>query len=963
MQTSHRFNRFAALLLATVTGVLTAGQAAAEPLIYLNGNWQFAHAPTAADAQKLTGFQRPGFDTTAFRPIPVPSNWAMQGFEAPTYKKFPNDQGPEGFYLHQFTLPDEWRDRRVLLHFGGVWAGAEVWVNGVLAGRHDSGFTGFSFDVSKQLKKGANTLAVRVRQTYMEYAMDANDDWSLGGIYRDVTLEAMPKQRWLETPTVQTTFDDQFRDADLKVRVMVGDKHKRLVPGNYVGPGDPYELRLSLRDKSGKLVQEERHQIPAHYGTGRETSATLRVQAPRQWTAETPELYTLRIELLEKGEVAHAREEKVGFRQISTAGGVFRINGQAVKLRGVNRHEEHPDVGRATTRANWVQDIKLMKEANINFIRLAHYPPAKGFIELCDEMGMYVGNEVPFGYAGEALDNPAYASATLLRSWATVARDLNNPSVIYWSIGNEDPLTNLHLAAVRAVKAWDPTRPVLLPWRAEQWLPPEIDIMAPHYWTAQENSDFAARSTRPVITTEFTHAYGEHGMGGLNERWRALIQHPAGAGGAIWMWADQGLKLNTRKPDGSLDGPLKLTTDGWDGIVDSYRQPTRDYWEAKAVYAPVYPVPEQVAFNASQASVEVPIQNEYDFTDLDAVKIEWTLMQDDQQLATGKTTLAGVPHAAAPFSLPITAIKQVQPGATYYAWFTFRRADGSEITRRTVELVPAVPVPAAQAYLPPVTVAEGDGVVVSAGATSYRFDPAMGELIGATVDGVQVLSAAKPALWRPLNPSETVQLKPGQADKLVDLDRARGTVSRWEVTPAGGNIHIAARVDYSVDAANRYQVDYTYVIKGDGSLTVRYAVTPAVEAPWLPFVGMTLRTPTKIERLRWLGLGPLDAAPNMRTASILGVWAGRYVSPETTGLKAFRWADFTVAKGAGFRVRQDGYIDTASDGANSVKVLAAVVGRGSKGRRPEAPSPLLDTVVGKDGRPTFVGEFSIEPRR
>lgn len=936
---------------------------AAQPGMSLNGTWQFAHAPTQADAARLADFFKPGFDRKGFQPTPVPSNWAMQGFEQPTYKRFPKDQGAEGFYLRQFTMPAEWSDRRVVLHFGGVWAGAEVWLNGEPVGRHDSGFTGFSFDVTRQLRKGDNTLAVRVRQTYQEYTLDANDDWSLGGIYRDVTLETMPKHRWLETPTVQTVFDDQYRDADLTVRVMVRDTNKRLVPGNYIGPGEPYELRMALFDKSGKEIQGQRFDLPAHHGTGRETSATLHVQRPLHWTAETPNLYTLRIQILQGGKVTHEREQKVGFRQISTAGGVFRINGQAVKLRGVNRHEEHPDLGRATTREQWIEDIKLMKAANINFIRLAHYPPARGFIELCDEIGMYVGNEVPFGYGGDSLDDPAFASATLLRSWATVARDLNNPSVVFWSIGNEDPLTSLHMDAVRAVKGWDPTRPVLLPWRAEHWLPPEIDIMAPHYWTAQAYDDFAARSTRPVITTEFSHAYGEHGMGGLNERWRALTRHPSGAGGAIWMWADQGLKHVTRKPDGSLGGEFKLTPDGWDGIVDSYRKPTRDYWEAKAVYAPVYPVPERVTFSGNQASVDVPIKNEYDFTDLNQVKIEWALMEDDRQLASGSARLAGEAHAAVPFTLPLAAIKELQPGATYYAWFTFRRADGSEITRRTVELVHAGPTHTVHVAAAPVVVEKGAQLRITAGKASYAFDPASGQLAGATLDGVPVLGAMRPTLWRPLNPSETVQLKPAQKNLAVDLDTARATVSRWQVLPGADEARITAKVDYAVDAANRYSVDYTYVVRGDGRLTVRYTVTPTVQAPWLPFVGMHLVAPQKLQRLRWLGLGPLDAAPNMQAASILGVWAGELGTPEMTGLKAMRWAEFSSAGGSGFKVVQDGYLDTAASGQGSVRVLSSALGRGDKDRRPEALSARLDTTPGKDGPPRFTGEFSIELRR
>jgi beta-galactosidase len=189
---------------------------------------------------------------------------------------------------------------------------------------------------------------------------------------------------------------------------------------------------------------------------------------------------------------------RVGFREISTAGGVLRVNGQAIKLRGVNRHDEHPDTGRATTPAQWLQDIKLMKAANINYIRLAHYPPSEGFIDLCDELGMYVSNEISMGYGGDQMHNPALAGAALLRSYATVARDINHPSVIIWTVGNEDPLTSLHLAALRTVKGLDPTRPLLMPWRAETWLPPEIHLLSPHYFTASK----IRRACKPSRSTD-----------------------------------------------------------------------------------------------------------------------------------------------------------------------------------------------------------------------------------------------------------------------------------------------------------------------------------------------------------------------------------------------------------------------------------------------------------------------------
>ena len=207
----------------------------------------------------------------------------MQGFEPPHYKPF-KDQASQGFYVHRFNVPATWKDKRVLLHFGGVWDSAEVWLNGKLLGRHDSGYTAFAFEVMPNLILGAeNELAIRVRQvTAHDFRFDTNDDWAMGGIYRDVCLEPMPATRWIDRVDMQTTFDDQFRDADLKVRTIVGDSSPRRAVEK------PYDLVFTLLDENGKLVQSFNITIPPHPGTDRDTGVTLHLQSPHHWTAETP---------------------------------------------------------------------------------------------------------------------------------------------------------------------------------------------------------------------------------------------------------------------------------------------------------------------------------------------------------------------------------------------------------------------------------------------------------------------------------------------------------------------------------------------------------------------------------------------------------------------------------------------------------------------------------------------------
>jgi beta-galactosidase len=369
----------------------------AQNTISLNGEWQFCLAKTAAQADALVsqGFFQPSFNTSDFISTPVPSNWAVLGYEEPVYRGFKNNEASEGLYLKRFAVPASFNKKRVLLHFGGVWNSAEVWMNGRWIGRHDSGYTSFSFDVSNSVKTGQeNVLAVRVSQVYPGCKTDTYDDWTLGGIYRDVTLESMPAKRRIDNIRVQTKMS-----GEVEVQVMVADTHRGTLPGNYRSPGESYQLQLTLTDCNGEIVVNRKIDVASHTSTSRETLERLLVDNPKLWSAETPYLYTLKVDLLENGKETHSRTQKIGIREISTKGGVFRINGQAVKLRGVNRHDEHPDVGRATTPKHWLEDLQLMKAANINYIRACHYQHAKGFIEMCDSMGMYVGAEVSLGGA------------------------------------------------------------------------------------------------------------------------------------------------------------------------------------------------------------------------------------------------------------------------------------------------------------------------------------------------------------------------------------------------------------------------------------------------------------------------------------------------------------------------------------------------------------------------------------
>ncbi len=955
----------------------------------LDGKWRFALAPDAATADAKYGkFYDAAFDSSAFKAITVPSNWTTNDeFEEPHYRR-PTEA--EGFYLHSFDAPASLQGRRVLLHFDGVWVSAEVWLNGKNIGRHDSGFTSFAIDVSKTIKPGKkNQLAVRVRQRVQSHRFDTNDDWSLPGIYRSVWIEDTPRALYIESVEARSKFDGEYRNADVEVRAMISRNEKAYI----FAPSPPFELVATLL-RDGKTVATQTYSgatITSGHN-GRDVPVTLHVNTPAAWTAETPHLYDLHIDLHYHGELVHTWSDRIGIRDVSTAGGILRVNGQPVKLRGVNRHDEHPDVGRATRHEHWRQDLELMKAANINTIRCAHYPPAEGFLRLCDEMGFYVLNEIPLGYGGDDLSNPLLSEGMFLRLYETVARDRNRPSVIIWDLGNEDPFTSIHLAGLRALKGMDPTRPVLMPFRADTHLPPEIDILAPHYWSAADYDKLAAASRRPIITTEYSHALGpgEFDFGELEQRFDTLTAHPSGAGGCIWIWADQGIRrpVNGRKVlhpmrdkksytpyDSSLvaeniieNGAAIIDAhgnDGADGIVNADRTPQRDYWETKAVYAPVRVLVERIAFNANQPALRIPVRNDHDFLNLNTVNIVWTLYRDAEAIDKNEVTLNAPPRVTAHLEIPTSKIVELSRHV-YYVDIAFLRADGSEMTRKSVRIgYESTPQPVAPAETKPTApkVEKLSGVVaVTVADARYEFNSVIGEIASISIAGKRLTDRATLVVWRPADYAERNPLD--KRERQYDWDTFMQNIApkllKWEIGESSDAIRITASVEYRADDRNAAIATYTYTITDTGILRVALEVEPKLDAPFIPETGLEFSIGKNLTRLTWLGYGPLNSVAGKTAATRFGWWSFAPTDVLSKGNKwSPDWMRFTVADGASLHIRGAQATRLGGDATTgyTVRVLTHQSGAWTKLFPPERPEWYLDTARTK----TFSGAFEVVP--
>ena len=430
------------------------------------------------------------------------------------------------------------------------------------------------------------------------------------------------------------------------------------------------------------------------------------------------------------------------------------------------------------------------------------------------------------------------------------------------------------------------------------------------------------------------------------------------------MWADQGIKTPVAKAKYSEDDIsqgdkyLRIDYAGWDGIVDSYRNLTRDYLETKAVYAQIYPAIDKMYFVPGQDSIRIPIQNDFDFTNLNTVKINWSIWEDGQELSSGNSSINGQPHATSALKLPISKLKTIQPGKTYFIRFIFTRADGSEITREAVELCPQTEqIVQAVSNGKLIVSKDKESVIVATNDIRYIFNPRTGQLTSADIQGKQMITDLRPVIWRTLDRSETSAFGKENVRKAVDLNKYTQSVKSWKIEESEGNVVIKTEVNYTVDTNNRFTTTYRYTIGADGHLDISYQILTNVAIPWLPIVGMAVQSASELNQLHWLGLGPCDAYPNKQAAPILGLWGGKAGSTETTGIKATRWIERTGAIGC-LRIASIGDMEHNASRPETMYILSGVFARPEKGRKAEESVPQLSTDTGKP----FVGEFSITLR-
>ena len=956
----------------------------------LDGEWKFHWVPRPEERPR--DFFQTDYDDGAWATIPVPSQWELEGYGTPIYVSagYPfkidpprvtsvpkedytayAERNPVGSYRTHFTLPADWADRRVVIHFGGVMSAFYVWLNGARVGYSQGSMEPSEFDLTPHLREGTNLLAVEVYRWSDGSYLEDQDMWRFSGIFRSVYLYSTAAERIADF-TVRTELDAAYRDATLLIEPELAAEGETRLEG--------WEVEAHLFDAAGEAVLADalRHDAEPIYNRdyragilvertpqrGENKFGWLRAELanPAKWTAETPNLYRLVLTLKNPaGEIVEAVGGDVGFREVEIRGGRFLVNGAPVRLRGVNRHEHDPATGHTLTLDRMIEDIVLLKQANVNAVRTAHYPNDPRWYELCDRYGLYVMDEADIethGLRGYLASDPQWHAAFLDRAVRMAERDKNHPSIVFWSMGNESGY-GPNFAAVSAwLRAFDPTRPIHYEGAQAQPIDPAaVDVISRFYTRVRapylnpgvpdgsleeraENArweyllDHAENplDDRPVLTSEYGHCMG-NALGNLQAYWDEIYSHPRMLGGFIWDWVDQGLWKTA--PDGERyiayggdfgDKP-NLKAFCLNGIVFSDRSLNPKYWELKKVYQPVAVHP------APDGSASVALINRHHHQNLDTLEARWSVRVDGETVAAGSLgRIDLVPGAEGTVSIPVPPIASPIPGADYWLRVSFHLpADtlwapaGYEVAWGQGALAVEAPAVAKadRGPMPALSVEETSAAIAISGAGfSVRFDRATGTLSSLRYDRRELLFSAADRPGGPI-----LQLYRAYTDndkgfgkwlardwENAGLARLARSMVEVSLLPSAPDRVVVKTSTRSEAIGGGYVHEARYTVRGDGSIEVENSFTPHGELPPLPRIGVGLVVAPGYERFSWYGHGPHENYADRLQSAPMGLWRSTvtdqyvpYPRPQSTGNKeGVEWLALTDEVGSGLLVVAEG---------------------------------------------------------
>ncbi len=900
-----------------------------QQTLSLNGLWKFHFNPTIEG--RLRGFEAVGFDDTAWDEIPVPGLWDLNGYCDPMYLNvgypwrghyennppYPaTEHNYVGQYRRTFTIDKSWIGKQICLNIGSATSNVRVWVNGKMVGYSEDSKLEARFDLTKYVHAGENTIALEIFRWCDGTYLEDQDFWRFAGIARGVEVYTREKER------IEDVHVTGWADGRLKVHVEV----TRGIEGvnmEVLGHSGFDNIHIDgIKPKKGVIDIDEE------------------IFEPALWSAETPNLYTLRVLAYTKKGIAESLEIPFGFRTVEIVGNQLLVNGKPILIKGADRHELSPTGGYNVTEAEMVRDIRIMKELNINAVRTCHYPDDPRWLALCDKYGLYVVDEGNIeshgmGYGPATLGrNPLFAAAHLVRDSRMVQRDFNHPSVIVWSMGNEAGDGPNFEACYDWIKAYDPSRPV----QYERALTRNgeshryTDIYCPMYASPDDILRYLQKGTKPFIQCEYAHAMG-NSMGNFKEYWDIARREPGCQGGFIWDFVDQALRWPSDKPGTDhiyiFGGDLNDydPSDGsfnCNGVIAADRTLHPHAYEVRYQYR-------NILTTAGDEPGVVNIYNENFFTDLSRYRLVWTLEADGKPFRTGTVEKLDVaPQATKTVDLGIGARPEEGRVITLTIRYQLKEAEpllpaGFEVAYDQLVLAddPA-PLPVGTSEPVPGTVKAGEtasaytfsGTLDRLGTLCARYatwevtiDKNLGALTSYKLDGKEMISEP---------------MMPCFDRALVENDlgaRFQNRFALWR------NIQFQVASIAAKPVGNACQVDVAFApIDGKGIVKVAYLVDPrgtvAVsesledagglsEAQYLFRFGMRFAMPGQYSDLDFFGLGPWENYADRHSAALLGRYRQRvedqyhygYVRAQESGTHTgMRWLNILDESGTGLKL-------------------------------------------------------------
>ncbi len=878
----------------------------------LNGEWLF-HLSQNPSVRPFYFF-KDDYDTRDWKKIKVPANWEMEGYDYPIYVnvEYPFETNPPfiqknynplGSYKRSFQVAKNWEGKEVFLHFGAAGSATYVWVNGQKVGYFEDSKTDAEFNITKYLKKGTNSLALEVYKWSDGSYLEDQDFWRMAGITRDVYLVARNPIH-LNDFKIISNLDDSYTTGIFQLETKLSKPDSNVTIEAVLKDGDKI-----VKSFSGKAVN---------------AIATFDAEIPnvKTWNAETPNLYELLISIKDSGgKVVEAIRQDVGFRRIEIKKAQVLINGKYILFKGVNMHEHHESNGHVVDEETMLKDIKLLKSNNINSVRNSHYPHQTRWYELCNQYGIYLVDEANIESHGlmysdkNIAKNPDWKAAHLYRTQNMYERDKNQPSVIFWSLGNEAGDGINFDATYDYMKSVDTTRPV----QYEQAKGGRnTDIMAPMYHVAEQMIDYVKKDgSKPYVMCEYAHAMG-NSVGNLQDYWDIIESYDIMQGGFIWDWVEQGILTKNAKGEnywayGGDFGPDNVKSDGnfcLNGLVNPDRVPKPQLNEVKKVYQYIKFKPENLEKGI------ISIENKYDFINLDQFNFRYEVKAEGKILYSGiiKDVNLSSDHKQN-YTLNISQASEPNRECFLNIYASLKEKDGI-LDAGTILAKEQFKLPFYKGEVAPANSSDNlifidsdSHINISGKGFSLAFNHLKGELSSFKVGEKElILNGFVPNFWR----ASTDNDFGSKVDKKSQIWQNAGKNKIVESHQFQKINKATLQLTYTFKLVDSDKVIGSYVsiytIRGNGEIAADNTFKMAnASLPEIPRMGMNLIMPREFDTMTWNGRGPFESYSDRKTSAFVDVYSGKvadqywaYLRPQENGNKTdVRWLKITNDQGVG----------------------------------------------------------------